>query len=244
MLLASTLFEPMNHIMHAEGGRFELRGSAVRGILGATYTGRSIDVEGGYAVAKAWVDSYEGSPKGRPYLERLLLRSLTLASEDICDAPMFRGVFRTGPPPSFGDFGPRQPARRRRYNAKGTSALYLCSTRAGVVRELGPFAAGRQLWIRQFRILPELRMADARELPIDSLAAAVFWLIEHGRDRWQFPRLGERVGHLVSCKYDGLIVPGVTGERTELYWNAVIFRPDGRWLRLIDQTAQPEALGT
>jgi hypothetical protein len=84
-------------------------------------------------------------------------------------------------------------------------------------------------------------MADARELPLDSLAAAVFWLIEHGRKPQQYPRLGERIGCLVSSNYDGLIVPGVRGESTELYWNAVVFRPDGRWIRLIDQTAQPEA---
>jgi hypothetical protein len=65
-----------NYKMHAEQGRFELRGSNVRGILGATYTGRSIDVEGGYAAAKAWVESYESSPAIAPDLEHLLLTSL------------------------------------------------------------------------------------------------------------------------------------------------------------------------
>jgi hypothetical protein len=190
-----------------------------------------------------WVESYETSPQERPDLERLLVGSLKLAPEDILDAPLFRGQFLSGPPDSFYQFGPPPPerARRGRYNAEGTPALYLCSTRAGVVRELGPSPIGRELWIQQFRILPELRVADARELPIDSLAAAVFWLIEHGRDRWQFPRIGERVGHLISCGYDGLIVPGVRGEPTELYWNAVVFRPSNRWVHLIEQNAQPEA---
>jgi hypothetical protein len=231
--------------MHAESGRYEIRGSAVKGILGAKYTGRSIDVEGGYAVAKEWVESYERSPKERPDLERLLLRALKLAPEDIFDTPLFRGRFLSEPPASFRDFGPPPPERptRGRYNAEGTPALYLCSTRAGVVRELGQTPVGCELWIGQFRILPELRMADARELPIDSLAAAVFWLIEHGRNRRQYPPLGERVGHLISSDYDGLIVPGVRGEPTELYWNALIFRPTDRWFRLIDQTVQPEVLG-
>jgi hypothetical protein len=36
-------------------------------------------------------------------------------------------------------------------------------------------------------------------------------------------------------------VPGVRGEPTELYWNAVVFRPSNRWVHLIEQNAQPEA---
>jgi len=233
-----------NYKMHAELGRFELRGSDVRGILGATYTGRSIDVEGGYVAAKAWVESYEASPQERPDLERLLLTSLHLAPETIFDAPVFRGRFLSEPPSSLDEFGPPpEHTRRGRYNAEEIPVLYLCSTRAGVIRELGPSPVGRELWIRQFRILPELWMADARELPIDSLAAAVFWLIEHGQDRCKFPRIGERIGHLISCDYDGLIVPGVRGEPTELYWNAVVFRPANRWVRLIEENEQPEAAG-
>jgi hypothetical protein len=128
----------MNYRMHIEPGRYKLRGSSVRGTLGATYTGRSIDVEGGYAVAKEWVESYERSPKKRPDLERLLLECLNLAPQDIFDRPVFRGRSLSGPSASFRDFGPPPPERttRGRYNAEGTPALYLCSTEAGVAREL------------------------------------------------------------------------------------------------------------
>ncbi len=239
------LIESMNYRMHIEPGRYEIRGSSVRGTLGATYTGRSIDVEGGYAVAKEWVESYERSAKERPDLERLLLGCLNLAPQDIFDTRVFRGRFLSEPSASFRDFGPPPPERttRGRYNGEGTPALYLSSTKAGVIRELGSTPVGCELWIQRFRLLSELRMADARELPIDSLAAAVFWLIEHGRNRRQYPRLGERIGHLISCDYDGLIVPGVRGDPTELYWNAVVFRPGDRWIRLIDQSEQPEVLG-
>src|SRR5262249_22493886 len=100
------LSESMNYRMHAEPGKYEIRGSSVRGTLGATYTGRSIDVEGGYAVAKQWVESYERSPNERPDLERLLLGSLKLTPEDIFDAPVFRGRFLSELSGSFRDFGP------------------------------------------------------------------------------------------------------------------------------------------
>ena len=231
-----------NYILKAEPERYELRGSPAGGILGATYTGRSIDVEGGYPVAKEWLENYETSPGERPELERQLVQSLGLAAASTYDAPFFRGRFFSTTPGSFQDFGPPPPDRasRGRYNAQGVSALYLCSSVIGVIRELATPPKGCRLWIQRFQILPELRMADARELAIDSLAAAVFWLIESGRDRsLPPPRLGERVGQLIGTEYDGLIVPGVRGEPNELYWNAVVFRPDDRWLRLVDRNAQP-----
>jgi hypothetical protein len=84
-------------------------------------------------------------------------------------------------------------------------------------------------------------MADARELAIDSLAAAVFWLIESGRDGAAHPPLlGQRVGQIIAAEFDGLLVPGVRGGPNELYWNAVVFRPGDRWLQLVDESAQPE----
>ncbi len=223
--------------------RYELRGSPTRGILGATYTGRSIDVEGGYPVAKEWLENYETSSGQRPELERQLIESLGLAAASTFEAPVFRGRFFRKPPGSFHKFGPPPPhrAKRGRYNAQGVPALYLCSSVNGVMRERATPKPGCRLWIQRFQILPELRMADARELAIDSLAAAVFWLIESGRDRSLLPpRLGERVCQLIGTDYDGLIVPGVRGEPNELYWNAVVFRPEDRWLRLVDRRAEPQ----
>lgn len=78
---------------------------------------------------------------------------------------------------------------------------------------------------------------------MDSLAAAVFWLIESGRNRASLPPLlGQRVGEIIAAKFDGLLVPGVRGAPNELYWNVVVFRPgDDRWRRLVEESAQPEA---
>jgi len=112
----------------------------------------------------------------------------------------------------------------------------------GVVRELGSPPPGYKLWIQRFRVLLEFRMADARELAIDSLAAAVFWLVETGRDPESPPLLlGQRVGQIIAAKFDGLLVPGVRGEPNELYWNVVVFHPADRWLQLVDESSQAEA---
>ncbi len=232
-----------NYSLHAEPGRYELRGSPARGILGATYTGRSIDVEGRYPEAKNWVENYEASQEEPSQLERELLESLGPAVAGAFEAPLFRGRFLSSPPGSFQDFGPPPPDRARpgRYNAEGVPALYLCSSVDGVVRELGSPPRGCKLWIQRFRLIPELRMADARELGIDSLAAAVFWLIESGRDPSSAPPLlGQRVGQIIGAEFDGLLVPGVRGQPNVLYWNVVVFRPGDRWLRLVDESAQPE----
>lgn len=231
------------YTLHAEPGRFEVRGCSARGILGATYTGRSIDVGGRYSEARNWVESYEASGRESPQLELELVGCLEAAKAGALEAPLFRGRCLCSPPGSCEDFGPPPPARvkRGRYNAEGIPALYLCSSVAGVIRELGLVPPERKLWIQRFRMIPALRIADARQLGIDSLAAAVFWFIESGRDRSSAPpRLGQRVGEIIGAEFDGLIVPGVRGEPDELYWNVVVFRPGDRWLRLLDATYQPE----
>jgi hypothetical protein len=232
-----------NRRLRAEPGHYHLRGSPSRGILGAKYTGRSIDVEGRYPAAKAWVENYESLPIAKVELEHELLHSLVVAAASTFNAPVFRGRLLSGSPDSWEEFGPppRDRAPRGRYNAPGVQVLYLCSSKHGVIKELGPSPPGMKLWIQRFRIVPELRLADARALSIDSLAAAVFWLIESGRDRTALPpRLGERVGQIIGADYDGLVVPGVRADPNELYWNAVIFHPEVWWLRLVDKSVQPQ----
>ena len=71
-----------------------------------------------------------------------------------------------------------------------SSALHLASPKDGVDRELASVDAQGDLWIQRFRLVPEFRLADARHLGIQSLAAAVFWLLESCRERERFLRLG------------------------------------------------------
>jgi hypothetical protein len=228
-----------HYTLNAEPGRYELRGSRTSGILDALYTGRSIDVEGGYRDAKKWLDNYENSGRETPQLEQQLLQAVRMVPSNTFAVPLFRGRFLSRPPNSPDEFGPPPSASvgAGRYNAAGVPALYLCSSVNGVKRELGTPPPGCTLWIQRFQIVPELRMADARELPIDSFAAAVFWLIESGRDRR--PRLGQRVGQIIDAEYDGLVVPGVRGEPNELYWNVIVFRPSDRWRRLVNRSTKP-----
>lgn len=232
-----------NYTLHDEPGKYEVKGSPSGGVLGALYTGRLIDVEGRYAEAKKWVDDYESSQGERPQLERELLESLVPAVAGTFKGPLFRGRFLNSPSASFDDFGPPPLSRatRGRYNAEGVPALYPCSSVNGVISELGSPPVEYKLWIQRFQIRPELRMADARKLAIDSLAAAIFWLIESGRDRSAPPPLlGQRVGQIIAAAFDGLLVPGVRAEPNELYWNAVVFRPGDRWRQLVDKDVQPE----
>lgn len=232
-----------HYTLHAEPGRYELKGSSTQSVLGATYTGRSIDVEGRYPELKSWVEKYEASQEELPQLERELLQSLAPAEAKALAVPLFRGRFLTSPPGSFRDFGPPPSDRapRGRYGAPGVPPLYLCSSEEGVARESGHPPPGCTLWIQRFRIRPEFRMADARELAIDSLAAAMFWVVESGREHASPPpMLGQRVGQIIAVTFDGLIVPGVRGEPNELYWNAVVFHPSDRWLQLVDKTARPK----
>ena len=228
-----------------ESTRYVLRASSVQSRLSADYTGRLIVVGDKYHAAQRWLENYEILHGEYPELERRLLQSLGPAEAHTFAEPLFRGRFLCNPPDSFQDFGPPPPdkARRGRYNTEGVPVLSLCSTVNGVVRELRTPSQGRKLWIQRFQLLPGLRMADARALAKDSLAAAVFLLIEAGRERSQErPQLGARVGQLIAAEYDGLIVPGVRGELKAQYWNAVIFRPEGRWLQLVDTSAPPEEL--
>ena len=226
----------------AEPGHYRITGFPTQGILGATYTGRSIDVEGRYLEAKHWIESYEASQADVPKLERELVESLAPSESGAIEA-LFRGRFLTSPPGSAQEFGPPPPdlTKRGRYNAEGVPVLYLCSSVSGVVRELGPPPSGYTLWVQRFKIPAGLRIADARRLAIDSLAAAVFWLIESGRERLSPPRLGQRVGHLIGAVFDGLIVPGVRREPDQLYCNTVVFHPGDRWLEFVDERYQPES---
>jgi hypothetical protein len=209
-----------NYTLNTEPGHYELSGSPARGFLGATYTGRSIDVEGRYPEAKKWVESYETLHEESLGFERELIQSLELADPSAFETPLFRGRFLSKCPVSIQEFGPppSDRARQGRYNPEGDPALYLCSSRTGVGRELGPPPLGCKVWIQRFYILPELRVADARHLSIDSLAAVAFWLIESGRERSLAPpKLGQRLGNLIGATYDGLIVPGVRGGPNKLY---------------------------
>jgi len=228
--------------LNCDAGHFALELQPAGGVLSAPDTGRSIEASAKYAVAKDWLNTYEISQEQRSDLEQEFLKSLGAAEE--FDEPVFRGRCLCKPPDSWRKFGPpsQEKAKRGRYNAAGTPALYLSSSKNGVKKELGSSKEGKQHWIQQFRISPELRIADGRKVAQDSLAAVVFLLIERGRELGAPPLLGQRIGQIVMGEFDGLIVPGVRGNANEPYWNVVVFRPhdSDRWCQLVDKNAPPE----
>jgi hypothetical protein len=233
-----------DYVLRAEPGAYEICGSEARGILGAGYTGREIDVEKGHALARQWLESHETSRECPLDIETRFLTSLASAIEGTLEGPLFRGRFFKESPNSVFEFGPppAELTRRGRYNDAGHPVLYLCSSPSGVVRELGPSRPGWSVWFQRFRLPSELKILDARRLSDDSFASAVFWVIESSRNRSEGdpPRLGTRVAELIALRYDGMVVPGVRGEPGDLYSNAIIFRPGDRWKGYVEPGSTPE----
>jgi hypothetical protein len=111
----------MDYALRAEPGAIEIHGGEARGILGAEYTGREIDVGKGYALAKQWLESHETSRECPLDIETRFLTSLASATEGTLESPWFRGRFFREPPNSVFDFGPPPAERTRqgRYNKEG-----------------------------------------------------------------------------------------------------------------------------
>src|SRR4051794_37181041 len=108
----------MDYVLRVELGAYEIRGSEARGILEAGYTGREIDVEKGYPLARQWLESYETSRECPLDIETHFLTSLASAREGTLDGPLFRGRPLKEPPNSDFDFGPPPPEKtpQNRYN--------------------------------------------------------------------------------------------------------------------------------
>ena len=230
--------------MNAKAGHYGITLHDIRASLRALYTGREIDLTREHALAKEWLEGCETAPEGRPDLERRLLDELE-PTEISTDDRVFRGRFFESAPADYLKFGPPKPkyASRGRYNVEGEPVLYLCSSVTGVRNELGSAEPGWQLWSHRFRLSAELRLVDTRDLPPESFAAVVFWLIESVRVRSEPPpRLGSRLGQLLARRYDGMVVRGVRGDGDppEEYWNVVVFDPINRWTHLVDRGAEPE----
>jgi hypothetical protein len=143
-------------------------------------------------------------------------RSLPLAK----DVPA-RECF--GPPPA--DVAPPN-----RYNEAGKPALYLCTVRAAVGRELPGLAS---IWVQRYVVpVGKLRIADIRspESTAEQLLAAVMWFSElagaEGHPSHSFSRF---LASMVAEQFDGMLVSGVRGDPALLYSNLVILNPRAEW---------------
>ncbi len=143
------------------------------------------------------------------------------------DHEIIRGWEDMGPPPEGVTEGGR-------YDAPGSTVLYLCSRKDAVGLEKPGEGV---LYVQEYALPTEtLAILDARPSPTGKpgFVDSVFDLAESsclegrtGRADFKFSRL---VAQLVSeASFDGFKVPGVRGHREFWYSNLVIFRPGKAW---------------
>jgi len=231
--------DPTYRLM-AEPGRFEVRGSDLRGVLRASYSGRSVDVETGYFEARSWIEEYAATGRSSAELEARFLKSVQGNQGVPVPERIWRGRRLRKPPESSQDFGP-PPAGETplgRYNAPGRPVLYLADSLEGVSREV-LCEAHEQRWAQPFRLPGHVRLFDAQALARDVFAAGVFWALESHRSGFPDHWLGVRVADLLIDRFDGLLVPGVRGTESVRYRNVVLFSPADRWLPWVDSEEDP-----
>lgn len=220
--------------LRCESGKFTLTGGVSRATLSSSHTGRSIDVETAYAATAGWDEACTTESRVHPLFDSEFARAIRSTPVTTHELVVFRGRKMTTNPSSVGDLGPSPAPARGRYNWKGVSVLYTCTSVAGVVAELAPIRAGETLWVQRLLLPAALTLMDARALPPRSFAAGAFWRVEHRRDRDGEPlALGPRLADLASELFEGFIVPGVRGTPDAHYANVVVFRPAEQWRQWI-----------
>lgn len=135
-------------------------------------------------------------------------------------------IDQLGPPPDD------QPCPENRYNCENESVLYCCTSEGGVAREVA-VEADNELCLQIYKIpLQQLRIADFTDPALDSLVNAVFEIAESCMVEGRGPSsyvFSQFVAQVVAGAYDGMMVPGVRGDRALRYSNVVIFRPHPQW---------------
>ena len=208
-------------------------------------TGRRIQGDSLHARVQGWATSAIGGHS----VEKEVIAALAAVSpmapaELVC----FRGQrrFPVGYRPDATEMGPppSDNASGGRYNSEGCSVLYLAETTDGVARE--SIAGSGPLWVQKF-IVPTsiLRIADLRVGCTDDLLNQVFWLAEHAGEAPVYPgyRFSQRVASLVAERFDGMMVPGVRGDRCCRYANVIVLRQMSEWSSWLDLHSQPQLYG-
>lgn len=130
------------------------------------------------------------------------------------------------------EFGPPPRAVPNRYNRNGEKTLYLATSEEGVRREVPEVD-----WCHKFEIpTKKMRIADIRQANCSVFINQVFFSAERGENTCIIDRnnyyFSHAVGMLVCNKFDGMLVPGVRGDREVQYDNLVLFVTEGweNWL--------------
>ncbi len=217
-----------------------------RATIGASYvgTGRSITADADYTLARNWAES--ASPREHDAVAKFAAAISTARTVEGGSLLCFRGQrrFAADYAPTALEMGPppvgRAPANR--YNEAGHSVLYLCQSEAGLIAE--PINGDGSLWIQRFSLpLDRLLVADFSSLDQDDFLSKVFWFAElAGNADVGFTfRFSQLVASIVSQRFDGMLVPGVRGQKDCHYSNVVLFRPV-KWKSWLETDGKPHTL--
>jgi hypothetical protein len=208
------------------GGSVSAAGEA-RGILGRGHTGRSVPVDADYAVAREWFEAGDfaaivSHPAAARFREEMQAVSLATGT-----TTCVRGRPDDGTIHGWRDMGPPPAAtRNNRYNRIGDFAFYLCDSDTGVFREVA--SPTGKVFLQDYQIpFDQLRVADLCDERLSDFMRAVFDFAETcgfvergGSDDLSF---SQAVAHLVrEMSFDGMLVPGVRGEKGHHYRNVVL----------------------
>jgi hypothetical protein len=211
------------------------------------HTGRTVVCNAEYGLIRAWASLPTEEIRQHPLADKLRAAVASARCVQGEGLVCYRGrrlqrdshpsIALLGPPPEG------QPCPENRYNRENESVLYLCSCEAAIPREVTT-ESGNELYCLVYRLpLQDLRVADFTDVALDSLLNAVFEIAETFNVEGRGPAtysFSQFVAQLVAEAFDGMIVPGVRGDRTLRYSNAVIFRPHPRWREWV--VGEPEVV--
>jgi hypothetical protein len=129
--------------------------------------------------------------------------------------------------------GPPLPAKAsaHRYNRAGAPVLYLCDSVGGVRRELG--ADVDELYIQRFSVpVNDLHVADLTAVELPEVIRGAFYTAEligvmGLRTPLETFAFSQALAEMIAgAGFDGMLVPGVRGEREARYTNLVVFHFD------------------
>ena len=145
-------------------------------------------------------------------------------------------------PASAIEFGPNPKRRSNRYNRDGETAMYLCTTVAGLQAEMLCYHDPEKVcFFATFSaISSEISIADLTDASLPAVVHQAFDYAERPESRWAGHRLADLIR---SLGYQGLLVPGVRGSPANRYANLVIFNYEG-WEAWVDSRSPPRLLFT
>ena len=211
------------------------------------HTDRSVTCDAEYRQATEWACLPKEQLLLHPVAERFRASVRQARCVEGALLVCYRGRgFAKGDRPSSEEMGPPledKSCPEGRYNRKEESVLYLCSSEHAIVRE-ADLEPGHTLYSQRYELpLDQLRIADFTAADLDKFANDVFEIAEtfnvgdRGPKNYDF---SQSVAALVAEAFDGMMVPGVRGDRSLHYANVVVFRPHPHWRKWLDQEVAPQ----